>query len=51
MEKEKLLQLINDIDDTEIIKCLYAFSKDFIERHSARQIVERCSVTSQFVQQ
>lgn len=48
MEKEKLIILIKSIDDEKIIKYLYAFSKDFIERYSAKQIVERSEAKSQF---
>lgn len=34
MEKEKLINLIKNTNNEDIIKYLYAFSKDFIARRS-----------------
>lgn len=50
MEKDLLIELIKSTDDEKIIKYLYAFSKDFIERYSAPQIIEQCEAKNQFVQ-
>lgn len=47
MEKELLIKLIQETDDERILKYLYAFTKDFIERHSVKQIIEQCEAKNQ----
>lgn len=49
LEKELLIQLIESTDDEDIIRYLYAFSKDFIDRHSSKQIIEQCEARNRFV--
>lgn len=51
MEKELLIKLIEETEDEAIIRYLYALAKDFIDRHSSKQIIERCGAKSQFVRQ
>lgn len=49
MEKELLLKLIQETDDERIIRYLYAFAKDFIDRYSLPKIIEQCEAENQFV--
>lgn len=49
LEKELLIKLIKETTDEEIIRYLYAFSKDFIDRHSSKRIIEQCESKNQFV--
>lgn len=42
MEKEKLINLINEINDDEIIRYLYILCNDFIERHYSINIIKKC---------
>lgn len=51
MEKELLIKLIEETDDEKIIHYLYALSKDFIYRHSSKQIIEQCEVKNLSVHQ
>lgn len=49
MEKEKLIKLIQETEDECIIRYLYAFAKDFIDRYSVPKIIEQCEAANQFV--
>lgn len=44
MDKEKLINLIKNVDDDNIIRYLYALNKDYIERNDAKQIIKQCEL-------
>ena len=50
-EGETKLLIPEETEDEKIIQYLYVFTKDFIDRHSSKQIIERCEIRNQFVHQ
>ena len=51
MEKKQFIKLIEETDDEKIIHYLYVFSKDFIDRHSLKRIIEQSEAKNLFEHQ